>query len=362
MTKGARRWLVLGATALVLGLIIYKFTRGAEWRAFNWSRLWFLLLHAHPGYLAAAVATTCATYLLRALRWKYFLDPIKSASLWRLFVAQVLGFSAIYLIGRPGEVVRPALISRSEGVSFASQLAIWLLERIYDVISMIVLFALAFDLQPLDPTTHRATAILRRVHAGVDSILVLTGLLVGGLVLFRLYTETVTALVRRVFSFLPPKFESALERFLRSLAAGLESIQNWRDLLATLVCTAVLWVLNVTVLWLVFHSLGGEPATLSWWAATQSLFFAAVGLMVQLPGVGGGFQVGVIQALRHLFRLRPEAATGAGILAWIVIFVPCLAMGLALLLWEGLTFRKLGDIAREEQKAAPTVETTTTDH
>ncbi len=353
MTKGARRWLALGATALVLGLIIYKFTRSAEWRAFDWNHLWSLLFHAHRGYLAAAVATTCATYLLRALRWKYFLDPIKSASLWLLFVAQVLGFSAIYLIGRPGEVVRPALIARSEGVSFPSQLAILLLERIYDVVAMIILSALAFDFQPLHPTTHRGAATLRRVHEAVDSILVLTALLVAALVLFRLYTETLTALVRRVFSFLPPKFESALERVLRSLAAGLDSIRNWRDLLATLVCTAVLWVLNVSVLWLVFRGLGSETAALSWWVAVQSLFFAAVGLTVSLPGVGGGYQVGVIQALRQLFRVRPEAATSAGILAWIIVMVPCLALGLAALVWEGLTFRKLGDIAREEQRVVP---------
>lgn len=358
MTKGAGRWLAVGATALVLGLITYKLTRSAEWRTFDWNRLWSLLFHAHPGYLAAAVAITSATYLLRALRWKYFLDPIKSASLWLLFVAQVLGFSSIYLIGRPGEVVRPALIARSEGVSFGSQLAILLLERIYDVVTMIILFALAFDFQPLHLTTHRAAATLRRVHEGVDSILVLTAVLVASLVLFRLYTEALTALVRRVFSFLPPKFESALERFLRSLAAGLDSIRNWRDLLATLACTAVLWVLNVTVLWMVFRGLGGETATLSWWAAVQCLFFAAVGLMVQLPGVGGGFQVGVIQALRQLFHVRPEAATSAGILTWIIVLAPCLALGLVALLWEGLTFRRLGDIAREEQRAVSTIETT----
>jgi glycosyltransferase 2 family protein len=362
MTKGARRWLALGTTALVLGLMIYWSTRSAEWRSFDWYHLRSLLFHAHPGYLAAAVTATSVSYLLRALRWKYFLDPIKSASLWLLFVAQVLGFSSIYLIGRPGEVVRPALIARSEGVSFASQLTILLLERIYDVLTMVILFALAFDFQPLHLTSHRAAATLRRVHQGVDSILVLTALLVAGLVLFRLYTEALTAFVRRVFSFLPPKFESALEGFLRSLAAGLDSIRNWRDFLATVLCTAVLWVANVSFLWLVFRSLGGETASLSWWAAVQCLFFAAVGLIASLPGVGGGFQVGVIQALRQLFHVRPEAATSAGILAWIIVLAPCLTLGLVALLWEGLTFGRLGDIAREEQKAVSPVETPTADN
>jgi len=164
--------------------------------------------------------------------------------------------------------------------------------------------------------------------------------------------------VRRVLSFLPPRLESALERFLLSLAASLDAIRNWRDLFATLVCTVILWSLNVTVFWLVFHSLDGKLATLSWWAAVQVLFSAAVGLSVQLPIVGGGFQLGTMQALQHIFHIRPVVATSAGILAWIVVFVPCLTMGLLLLLWEGLTFRKLGDIARQEQKAAPAMEAT----
>jgi uncharacterized membrane protein YbhN (UPF0104 family) len=167
-----------------------------------------------------------------------------------------------------------------------------------------------------------------------------------------------TAFVRRVFRFLPPKFESALEGFLRSLAAGLDSIRNWRDFLATVLCTAVLWVANVSFLWLVFRSLGGETAPLSWWAAAQCLFFAAVGLIASLPGVGGGFQVGVIQGLRQLFHVQTEAATSAGILAWIIVLAPCLALGLLVLLWEGLTFSKLGDIAREEQKAVSAIDTT----
>jgi len=126
MTKGARRWLALGVTALALGLIIYLVTRSAEWRDFNWNRVWWALFHAHPGYLAAAVASTCLSYLLRSLRWKYFLEPIKSGSLWGLFVAQVLGFSSIYLVGRVGEVVRPAYIARREHVSFGSQVSILL--------------------------------------------------------------------------------------------------------------------------------------------------------------------------------------------------------------------------------------------
>ena len=66
----------------------------------------------------------------------------------------------------------------------------------------------------------------------------------------------------------------------------------------------------------------------------------------------GGYQVGIILALNELFNVPAEAATGAAILAWLVLSVPCLVSGLALLVNEGLTFRKLEALAEEERELA----------
>ncbi|PYU94127.1 MAG: hypothetical protein DMG25_07495 [Acidobacteria bacterium] len=340
MKKSTRRWLGLGVTAGVLGLVVYHLTRSPDWQNFDWNHLWRSLLHARPEYLLAAVAASYLTFLLRALRWRYFLDPIKRASLWGLFAAQILGFSSIYLIGRVGEAVRPAYIARREDVPFASQLAILLLERIYDTVATMTLFAMALRLEP----TARAAHLGEYAYTG----LIFIALAVMGLVLFRLYSEPLTARVERAFSFLPSKWRSQLSRFLRSLSSGLDAIRDWRDLLASLACSVALWFLNVSIFWLVFQSLGGAPAQVSWWGAALTLVFAAAGLLVQLPGVGGGYQVLVIQAL-HIFHVEAQAATGAGILAGVVAQVPCWALGLLILLYEGLTFKKLGAIAKEER-------------
>ena len=72
----------------------------------------------------------------------------------------------------------------------------------------------------------------------------------------------------------------------------------------------------------------------------------------KLPGVGGGFQVGAIQALRQIFHVRPEAATSAGIMIWIITLLPCVVLGIILLLYEGLSFKHLGAIAREKRAEA----------
>ena len=46
-----------------------------------------------------------------------------------------------------------------------------------------------------------------------------------------------------------------------------------------------------------------------------------------------------------------EPATGASILLWIIMSVPCLALGLILLIHEGLSIRKLEAITEEEEQA-----------
>ena len=61
--------------------------------------------------------------------------------------------------------------------------------------------------------------------------------------------------------------------------------------------------------------------------------------------------MGVILALTEIFNVSVELATGAAILVWIMISVPCLLLGLILLVHEGLTFKKLAAIAEEERVA-----------
>ena len=351
MKKSLRRWVWMAASAIVLVLIFYNLSRSTEWREFSWERLSLLLSQARPGWLLPALGATYSTYLVRAYRWKFFLDPIKKASLWVLFVGQVLGFSSIYLIGRLGEFVRPAYIARKENVPFSSMMAVWLLERIYDTFFMVVLFATALGFASLNPTTGRGALVLNAMQRGSRWMLVVMGLIVVVLVVFRLRAEELTARISGWFSFLPGCGPQYLGKFLRSFSDGLEVIRNWKGVLATLLCSAVLWALNASVFWLVLQSLGGGLERLSWLAAGLVLFCAAVALVWQVPVIGGGFQVGAILVLRELFGVGVEAATSAAILIWIMISVPCLALGAALLAYEGLTFKKLEAIAEEERAA-----------
>lgn len=341
VNRDQRRWLWSGLGAAVLLLVIYNLSRSPEWRAFHWQSLWASLLRANPVYLVTAIIASYATYWVRALRWKFFLDPIKKCSFWTLFVAQIVGFSSIYLIGRAGEVVRPAYVAKMENLPFTSQVAVWLLERIYDSAAMVILFAAALYIEPIHPVTARAARILSRTREGAGAVLVLSLGVIVLLVLFRLYSARLMAHTPRLLGWMSPLWRSRVEGLLQSFSTGLEVIQNFRDFAASVICTVVLWFLNGSIFWLTFRSLGGQIAQMSMWASVITMFFAALGLVIQLPGVGGGYQVATMLALRQVFRIAPEQAASGGVLIWVTVLLPCLALGVALLLYEGMTLGKL---------------------
>ena len=355
MSKHLRRWLWLVVCAVVVALAFHNLSRGEEWGTFSWERVWVSLKDANFVYLLGALATTYTTYLVRAYRWRFFLDPIKKGSLWTLFVGQVLGFAAIYLLGRPGEFVRPAYIAKKEEVTFTSQAAIWLLERIYDMIFIILLFSVALALGPLRPETAHARHVIRAIRWLGLAILLVAFLIVAVLVIFRLRAEEMREGPSRFFRFLPERWQQRMDHFLRSFVDGLEVIENWQDFFYSVASTALLWFLNTTVFWLAFHALGGDLAKLSWLAAALVLVFSILGMLAQLPGIGGGFQVVAIGALTGFFLIKREAATAAAILLWLIITAPCVVLGLLLLVHEGLTFKRLERYAVKESPAAEKV-------
>lgn len=354
MKKKARHWLWLGVSVVVLVLIAYHISRGGEWRHFRWDRLWAALLDANPYYLLAAVLATLSSYVVRAFRWGYFLDPIKKVSLRVLFTGQIVGFAAIYLLGRPGEIVRPGYIANRSGVSYSSMAAVWFLERIFDTVFVALLFSASLFLVPISwegiaTTSSSGFQVASYAHIASLLILIVTAFFIALLVYFRMRADRGPLKTPRFLSFLSAHRQEQFEHFLRSFADGLGVIQNFKDLWASVASTAVLWFINVSFFWLVFRSVGGDVGQLSWMAAAMILFFGVLGLIVQIPGLGGGVQLAMIKTMTGLMGIGAENATGASILLWIALMVPCVVLALILLVHEGLSFKKLETIAEEER-------------
>ena len=156
-----KKFLLYGVGLAILAVLVYIQFR--HWSEFDWPTFWKegRKLGQAPGifHILHAIALIFLAYVMRAIRWKIFLKPVRpNASWWKLTAPTIVGFTGLALFGRPGEMIRPYLIARREDLPFSSQLAVWAIERIFDVGAFTVLLISAAFLA----TAPEASRLLRK--------------------------------------------------------------------------------------------------------------------------------------------------------------------------------------------------------
>ena len=137
-----KRILVFGVVLVLLCLLVYLQIRA--WKTFDWAMFWSRTEHVNWLYIFAGLAFTYLAYVLRAVRWRIFLKPVKKTTTAHLLAPQFVGFAALALLGRAGEMIRPYIIAKKERLTFTSQVAVWGVERIFDMGSFAVMLAASF--------------------------------------------------------------------------------------------------------------------------------------------------------------------------------------------------------------------------
>jgi uncharacterized protein (TIRG00374 family) len=299
-------------------------------------------------WIAASLIPGAGSYYVRALRWAVFLKPLKPhPSIRNLLAATVIGFTAITLFGRAGEFVRPYLIAVKEKVPFTSQLAAWLLERIFDLLMALLFFAFAM---------MRITATGVHVGPRIAWILAAGGRFVaassfGILVLLfamRHFAEPVRRYLTHAIRFWPERQFARAEKLLNACVQGVESIRSDAALVAIFLYSVLEWILIAASYWCLARSF----ATVLHFSVVDVLIFVgfvSFGAAVQIPGIGGGLQVVAVVVLTELFGVRLEPATFFAILLWFVSFVVIIPVGLVVTVREGLDWRSLRKMGRSEQ-------------
>src|SRR5688500_3392780 len=136
-TQQLRKYVKFILLFLFAAFIVWFFGRNLDWQEVSQS-----LRQANPWYLTYAVLIICFGYLLRAIRWRVLLEPITPSSLKELFATTTVGFAAIFLIGRAGEIVRPMwLPMRDRRVRPSAALVTLGLERVFDLAALACFFS-----------------------------------------------------------------------------------------------------------------------------------------------------------------------------------------------------------------------------
>ncbi len=94
----------------------------------------------------------------------------------------MIGFTGLALLGRPGELIRPYLIAKQEKLPFSSQIAVWAVERIFDIGGFTFLLVLAAFVATAPKRLEHHNASPERRISSTAIVVVLT---VGALAVHR---------------------------------------------------------------------------------------------------------------------------------------------------------------------------------
>lgn len=332
-SSSARRALVWAAVVLLLAAAIWIFR----------SRIHFdphaLIANLRGLSLPLVLAGMALTYLgnwLRAWRWAIFLAPVKRVPARSLFASQLIGFSAVALFGRVADLSRPYLVARRTETSVATQLAIYSIERAFDLGAAAVLFSITLVFAPKSMPHHETFA-----HAGELALAATLAIALFAAAL-RISGETLARLTARMLRPFAPKLaETAAERLL-DFREGMRAISTLREFLWAEAISLLMWAGYAGVYFVCVRAFRVEPTLAAFTLPATMLLMATSmgGSLLQLPVIGWFTQIAVLAAaLRGFFGVPLETASACGAVLLFATNLSVVPGGLIAARVEGVALR-----------------------
>jgi glycosyltransferase 2 family protein len=331
-------------------ILLFLFAALMVWffvRKLNWQEVSLSLRQADPWYLGYAASIIAFGYLLRAIRWRVLLEPITPSSLKELFATTTVGFAAILIVGRAGEIVRPMwLPMRDPRVRPSAALVTLGLERIFDLAALACFFAI--NLLWFEPPVGRETEFEYVATVGYA----LLGAVVLGfvaLVVYQRISSRVISWFARITdkSYIPKRVRRIFLSILEKLSGALEILKDWREMLLVSFWSFMLWLAIAVPTWLVLLAFD-LPFTFS--DSIVIMGIAAVSSVVPTPGgAAGAFHTATAASLMFLRKdMRADDAAAVSIAMHLVYFAPAIVFGLYYFLHGDISIERFRSLLSSE--------------
>ena len=335
--------MVWAAVVAILALIVLLFHNRIH---FDWAMFWQQLRHASFGHIAAGIAMIYATYWLRALRWSVFVSPTKKVPASALLGPQFIGFTGVALFGRLADLTRPYLVARRIGLPLSSQVAVYTIERMFDLGAAALVFSSALAFTPRGMPNHHIF-----VRTGLLSLAATAAIaLFAGVV--RVAGGAVAGFIRAVLGRLSQPLAESIAIKILGFRDGLNALASFKDFVLVTLLSLAMWGIIGGAYLQTVHAFPATPELAGVTYSRVMLLMAASigGSLLQLPIIGWFTQIAVTATAMHTFYGAPiEVATACGALLLLVTFLSIIPTGL---IYARLEHVSLKNVAAESESAA----------
>ncbi|MDF7816557.1 lysylphosphatidylglycerol synthase transmembrane domain-containing protein [Runella sp. MFBS21] len=282
---------------------------GLMWYVFkdmDLAAMWAKFQNANHSWLILVAIFTIIAAWSRAYRWNMLLEPVGyKPSGFNSTVAVFTGYFANQLIPRAGEVTRCGTLNRLEKVPVNVSFGTVVAERVFDVVSLLLLIGLAFVLEFGRLSDFFMSLFGEKLglgkEGGSNRIVLLAGVGVIGIGLavaaWWFYRKNAERLRQNALF-------AKIEGFVLGLVDGLLSIRKLRSPAAFVFHTVLIWVMYFLSSYVCFFVLP-ESSGLSLLAGLTVLIMGGLGMSAPVQGGIGPYHILVSSAL-VLYGLSKE--------------------------------------------------------
>jgi glycosyltransferase 2 family protein len=272
---------------------------------------------------------------IRALRWKYLLNPLKeNISVKNLFSAVMIGYMMNALIPRSGEVSRPVLLAKKENISKASAFGTIVVERIFDMLSMFIVFGLCimYYRQKISDTFGEYNIEMISLYFSIAMLL-----FVLFVIIMLLNLETTERITEKITSkILPGKYQEKIHKIFISLINGFLFIKYPKYYFKIFLLTVAQWVAYAFSTYVTFYAF---DIHLTFIDANLILVMMSFAQTLPLPGNSAGtYHLFTKMALVNIFGINPETAIGYATVSHLLGLIALLIIGFYYSIKENFKF------------------------
>jgi len=293
---------------------------------------------ASPLWLAAAALIILPAYVLRAIRWKLLLFPVKkNVRVSNAFWSTAVGFMVNTLIPiRLGEFVRAYILGEKEGTGFGPSFSSIVVERTLDLIGLLSIGIVAMflvsanaGLSSLVTDIFKAVAVL---------IAVILAVIIVGIKKENLIIELLTRIMAKIP--LLKKYTDRAADFASSLIKGLQGLSQTPKMFVENLClTWILWLTQTSVIYLTFKAFNYPISFVA--AILGGVLMSLSHILPATPGYVGSYEAFWALIFTFLGVTQADLLLAMGVISHLAGVLPIIILGCVSVVWLGVSFEEI---------------------
>lgn len=317
---------------LGLGGLLFYLAIGSQ----DLPEVWEEIKGADTKWIILSMVCGILSHLARALRWNLLLEPMGyKATTAGSFHAVILGYLVNMGLPRVGEITRPAVLSKLEGIPFNKLVGTVVVERVVDLLFTLLIAVAIFFLQ-FDLISEFVSSLFQDTDVGSFQ---LYGLLIAavsaiGVLIYR---------KREWFYTLP--IISKLKSFIEGLLDGVKTIFHLRRKGLFIFYSLFIWLMYFFMPFFILYAFAGT-SHLGFGAGLTVLLFGTAAMIVPIPGGVGTFEF-LVPAALAIYGIAPILGNSYALVTHAIQFIVIIGVGIVSIIYFILKSRKLKkDVAK----------------